>query len=111
MSPTNTQAQARAHHSLAAALLEPHISANNNSTSSLQHTLQSLRATSTARGEAHRALAMELQEHILVPFNGWKARHDDRVESAREDMLGRGGVVASWEKEVNKLMGVSQAAT
>jgi hypothetical protein len=50
---------------------------------------------------------MELQEHILVPFTGWKARHEDRVETARDDMLGKGGLIASWEKEVNKLMGVS----
>ncbi|CAK9784874.1 hypothetical protein CC85DRAFT_257483 [Cutaneotrichosporon oleaginosum] len=105
------EAQARAHHSLAAALLEPHVSPSTNSTSSLQHTLLSLRGASMGRGEAHRALAMELQEHILVPFNGWKARHEDRVETARDDMLGKGGLVASWEKEVNKLMSLRQAYT
>ncbi|BEI80589.1 hypothetical protein CcaverHIS002_0111180 [Cutaneotrichosporon cavernicola] len=104
-------AQARAHQSLAALLRESNISPGTNSTSSLQHTLMSLRNASAGRGEANRALAMELQEHILVPFNGWKARHEDRIETARDDMLGKGGLIASWEKEVNKLMGLRQAYT
>lgn len=103
------QSQARAHHNLSAALLEPSAASNRNSTSSLQHTLQSLRVASNGRGEATRALAVELEEHVLVPFNGWRQRHEDRIEAAREALLSRGGIVSDWEKEVNRLMGVSTA--
>lgn len=88
--------------------MEPPLGANRQSTSSLQHTLLTLRGGSSARGEAHRALARELEENILVPFNVWRSRHDERISSSRDDMLGKSGSVAEWEKSAHRLMGVSR---
>lgn len=44
---------------------------------------------------------------MLLPFNGWRSRHEGRIDDAKDDMLGRNGVVASWEKDVSKLSNVS----
>ncbi|KAL7424901.1 Rho-GTPase-activating protein 8 [Cryptotrichosporon argae] len=104
--------QAKAHYALSASLLDPPLGSNHQSTSSLQHTLLSLRGASSARGEAHRALAAELEQRVLGSFNPWKNRHEDRIEGAREDVLGKGGkggVVGSWEKEAQKLISLRQA--
>lgn len=50
---------------------------------------------------------MELEEHTIMPFNSWRSRHEDRIDAARDELLGRNGIVAAWEKEAHRLMGVS----
>ncbi|WVQ96215.1 hypothetical protein IAU59_003319 [Kwoniella sp. CBS 9459] len=101
--------QIRAHTTLAQALLSPPISPTSpESSSSLQHTLLSLKGASSARGEAHRALANELEQRVLSGFRAWKERHEVRIKEAKGDVLGKGGVVGLWEKEVQKLSGLKQ---
>lgn len=101
------QSQAKGHHALANILLEPPLSSTSNQTStSLQHTLLTLRGASSARGEAHKALANELQSRIWAGFVRWKDGHQERVSAAREDILSKSGVIAAWEKDVQKLNAV-----
>nr|XP_019043257.1 hypothetical protein I302_07831 [Kwoniella bestiolae CBS 10118]OCF22187.1 hypothetical protein I302_07831 [Kwoniella bestiolae CBS 10118] len=96
--------QIKSHLLLSQSLLSPPLpTVSPESSSSLQHTLLSLRGASSARGEAHRALAQELEQRVLSGFRGWKERHEVRVKEARGDMLGKGGVVGGWEKENGKL--------
>ena len=97
--------QVAAHFSLAEALLEPPVAtaSTSQSSSSLQHTLLSLRGASGARGEAHRALAIQLEQRVLIGFTQWKDRHGERVKGARDEVLGKGGAIQSWEKDVQKL--------
>ncbi|OCF37050.1 GTPase activating protein [Kwoniella heveanensis BCC8398] len=101
--------QIRAHTTLSQTLLNPPISPTSaESSSSLQHTLLSLKGASSARGEAHKALANELEQRVLSGFRAWKERHEVRIKEARGDVLGKGGVVGLWEKEVQKLSGLKQ---
>lgn len=102
----NRQAQAKGHHALSQSLLVPPTSPPD-STSSLQHTLIALKNASSARGEAHRALALELENRILVGFQQWVERHRERVTEGKKEVLGKSGVVGVWEKEVNRLNTVS----
>ncbi|KAK6908958.1 hypothetical protein I203_102965 [Kwoniella mangroviensis CBS 8507] len=96
--------QIKSHLILSQSLLNPPLpTVSPESSSSLQHTLLSLRGASSARGEAHRALAQELEQRVLSGFRNWKERHEVRVKEARTDMLGKGGVVGVWEKENGKL--------
>jgi hypothetical protein len=85
----------------------PLSSISSQSTSSLQHTLLSLRGASSARGDAHRALASELADRVLAGFRTWKERHEERINAAKDEFLSRSGVVGSWEKDVQKLNTVS----
>jgi len=85
----------------------PLSSISSQSTSSLQHTLLSLRGASSARGDAHRALASELADRVLAGFRTWKERHEERVHAAKDEFLSKSGVVGSWEKDVQKLNTVS----
>lgn len=102
------QSQVKAHQTLSTSLLNPPLSAiSSQSTSSLQHTLLSLRGASSARGDAHRALAAELADRVLAGFRTWKERHEERVHAARDEFLSKSGVVGSWEKDVQKLNSVS----
>lgn len=102
------QSQAKGHHALANTLLEPPLSSSPNQTStSLQHTLLTLRGASAARGDAHKTLANELQQRILAGFARWKDGHEERVKAAREEMLSKSGAVGAWEKEVQRLNSVS----
>ncbi|WVF68680.1 hypothetical protein IAT40_003452 [Kwoniella sp. CBS 6097] len=101
--------QIRAHTTLSQTLLNPPISPTSpESSSSLQHTLLSLKGASSARGEAHKALANELEQRVLSGFRAWKERHEVRIKEAKGDVLGKGGVVGLWEKEVQKLSGLKQ---
>lgn len=104
------QSQVKAHQTLANTLLSPPLSTTSaQSTSSLQHTLLSLRGASSARGEAHQALAGELADRVVAGFRTWKERHADRVHAARDEFLSKSGVIGSWEKDVAKLKTVSTA--
>ena len=104
----NAQSQVKGHHALANILLEPPLSSSSNQTSSsLQHTLLSLRGASSARGEAHKALAQELESRVLAGFSQWKERHEVRVRAAREELLSKSGVIGVWEKDVQRLNSVS----
>jgi hypothetical protein len=106
------QSQVQGHHALAATLLLPPLSAStSSSSSSLQHTLLTLRGASSARGEAHRALALELESRVLVGFKQWKERHGERIKGARDEVVGKGGAVQSWEKDAHKLSSVSRLAS
>ncbi|WVR08274.1 hypothetical protein IAU60_005321 [Kwoniella sp. DSM 27419] len=99
--------QITAHTTLAQSLLNPPLaSSSSDRSSSLQHTLLSLRGASSARGEAHKALALELEQRVLGGFRSWKERHEVRVKEARGDMLRKGGSVGLYEKEVQKLSGL-----
>ncbi|WVQ79532.1 hypothetical protein IAT38_001631 [Cryptococcus sp. DSM 104549] len=103
------ESQVRAHHTLASSLLNPPLSSTSpESSSSLQHTLLSLRGASSARGEAHRALALELEQRVLEGWKAWVERHAVRVKEAKSDMLGKSGVVNAWEKDVQKLGSLKQ---
>ncbi|GFZ50185.1 hypothetical protein JCM24511_07940 [Saitozyma sp. JCM 24511] len=104
------ESQVQGHHALAATLLLPPLSAStSSSSSSLQHTLLTLRGASSARGEAHRALALELESRVLVGFKQWKERHGERIKGARDEVVGKGGAVQSWEKDAHKLNSLKQA--
>jgi hypothetical protein len=70
--------------------------------------LLSLRGASSARGEAHRALATELEQRVLSGFRQWKDRHEERIRAAKEEILSKTGVVGVWEKDVQRLQAVSQ---
>nr|XP_019009105.1 GTPase activating protein [Kwoniella pini CBS 10737]OCF47886.1 GTPase activating protein [Kwoniella pini CBS 10737] len=101
--------QTTSHLILSQSLLNPPLpTVSPESSSSLQHTLLSLRGASSARGEAHRALAQELEQRVLAGFKNWKERHAVRVKEARTDMLGKGGVISFWEKENGKLANLHQ---
>ncbi|WRT69442.1 uncharacterized protein IL334_006428 [Kwoniella shivajii] len=103
------ESQIRSHNTLAQSLLNPPLPTTSpESSSSLQHTLLSLRGASSARGQAHRALAQELESRVLAGFRAWKERHQVRVKEAKNDMLGKGGVVSFWEKENGKLNNLHQ---
>nr|XP_018260514.1 GTPase activating protein [Kwoniella dejecticola CBS 10117]OBR82672.1 GTPase activating protein [Kwoniella dejecticola CBS 10117] len=103
------ESQIKSHLILSQSLLNPPLpTVSPESSSSLQHTLLSLRGASSARGEAHRALAQELEQRVLAGFKSWKERHEVRVKEARTDMLGKGGVVGFWEKENGKLANLHQ---
>ncbi|WVN86968.1 uncharacterized protein L203_102143 [Cryptococcus depauperatus CBS 7841] len=98
------ESQARAHHNLAIALLNPPSpSTSPESSSSLSHTLLSLRGASSARGEAHQKLAQELEERLLLGWKSWAERHEVRIKETRADILGKHGSVVIWEKDVHKL--------
>jgi hypothetical protein len=87
----------------------PSSSSSSQTSSSLQHTLLSLRGASSARGEAHNALAAELEQKVLAGFNQWKVRHEDRIRAAKDEYLTtKTGVVGVWEKDVQKLSGLRQ---
>jgi hypothetical protein len=102
------QSQVKAHTTLSTTLLNPPLSSiSSQSTSSLQHTLLSLRGASSARGDAHRALASELADRVLAGFRTWKERHEERINAAKDEFLSKSGVVGSWEKDVQKLNTVS----
>ncbi|WWD20080.1 hypothetical protein CI109_104554 [Kwoniella shandongensis] len=106
---TFIESQVRAHTTLSQTLLNPPLSTTSpESSSSLQHTLLSLRGASSARGEAHRALALELEQRVLTGFRAWAERHEVRVKEARGDLLSKSGVVGVWEKDVQKLNGLRQ---
>ncbi|KAK8849456.1 hypothetical protein IAR55_004789 [Kwoniella newhampshirensis] len=106
---TFIESQVRAHTTLSQSLLNPPLASTSpESSSSLQHTLLSLRGASSARGEAHRALALELEQRVLAGFKAWSERHEVRIKEARGDMLNKAGVVGSWEKDVHKLGGLRQ---
>lgn len=95
-----------AHEALASSLLASPSSSNIESSTSLQHTLLSLRNASSARGEAHQALAYDLARAILLGFTAWKERHAVRLKGAQEEMLSKEGVIRSYEKDVLKLVTV-----
>lgn len=110
--PADEQSQVKGHHALANILLEPPLSSSSNQTSSsLQHTLLSLRGASSARGEAHKSLAQELESRVLAGFSQWKERHEVRVRAARDELLSKSGVVGVWEKDVQRLNSVGHRAT
>jgi hypothetical protein len=50
---------------------------------------------------------LELESRVLVGFKQWKERHGERIKGERNDMLAKGGVVGTWEKDVQKLSSVS----
>ncbi|ORY34969.1 hypothetical protein BCR39DRAFT_515848 [Naematelia encephala] len=103
------ESQIKGHHGLASSLLNPPLPTNpESSSSSLQHTLLSLRGASSARGEAHRALALELEQRVLAGFLNWKARHAERIKGVKDEMLSKTGVVAVWEKDVQRLSTLRQ---
>lgn len=100
----------RAHHALAEQLSfssSPVSDGDSTTTSSLQHTLLSLRSASAARAGAHNALATELANSVWMAFSQWKDRHKERIKGSRDDLLGKEGVITAWEKEVKKLVSVS----
>jgi hypothetical protein len=45
----------------------------------------------------------------LIGFSQWKDRHAERVAGAKKDVLGKSGVIASWEKEAKNLASLKQA--
>ena len=48
-----------------------------------------------------------MESKVLLGFQDWKVRHEERVKRAEEDMLNRGGVIGSWEKDVQRLATVN----
>jgi hypothetical protein len=42
-----------------------------------------------------------------VGFKQWKERHGERIKGARDEVVGKGGAVQSWEKDAHKLNSVS----
>ncbi|WVQ75205.1 hypothetical protein IAR50_004816 [Cryptococcus sp. DSM 104548] len=104
------ESQVRAHHTLANGLLHPPPSTSSSDTvTSLSHSLLSLKGASVGRGEAHLALAQELEERVLLAWKGWVERHGVRIKEAKGDMLGKSGIIAAWEKDVNKLEALKKA--
>lgn len=96
-----------AHQQLAASLLTPpDPSTSSSQSTSLQIALLNLRGVSATRGEAHRALAQDLETQVLLGYQQWKLRHGERVKGARDEMLGKNGAVFVWEKEVGRLNSV-----
>jgi len=104
---TGNQTEMRAHHVLSETLSSPPSTPSDETTSSLQHTLLSLRQTSRARAESHRALANDLANSVWLAFSQWKDRHKDRIKGSKEELMGKEGVVTAWEKEVKRLAVVS----
>ncbi|ODO00626.1 GTPase activating protein [Cryptococcus wingfieldii CBS 7118] len=104
------ESQVRAHQSLANGLLHPPPSVSSpDSVTSLSHSLLSLKGASVGRGEAHLGLAQELEERVLLAWKGWVERHGVRIKEAKGDMLGKGGIIAAWEKDVQKLETLKKA--
>ncbi|ODO07026.1 hypothetical protein I350_04393 [Cryptococcus amylolentus CBS 6273] len=104
------ESQVRAHQSLANGLLHPPPSVSSpDSVTSLSHSLLSLKGASVGRGEAHLGLAQELEERVLLAWKGWVERHSVRIKEAKGDMLGKGGIIAAWEKDVQKLETLKKA--
>ncbi|XAO25445.1 hypothetical protein I312_104268 [Cryptococcus bacillisporus CA1280] len=104
------ESQARGHRSLASTLLNPPLpSTSTESSSSLSHTLLSLRGASSARGEAHLTLAQELEERVLLAWKAWMDRHGIRIKEAKAEMLGKSGVIGVWEKDAHKLEQLKKA--
>lgn len=56
-------------------------------------------------------MALELESRVLIGFAQWKDRHAERVSGAKKDVLGKGGVIALWEKEAKNLASLRQAYT
>ncbi|KAG9037564.1 hypothetical protein FRB95_005146 [Tulasnella sp. JGI-2019a] len=54
---------------------------------SLYMAFRGLQHESVAIGEAHRAIARDLQETVAEPFEGWAYQHAKRIEANKQDIL------------------------
>jgi hypothetical protein len=54
---------------------------------SLLNTFHGLQRESIAQGEAHKALAKDLEELVVEPFKDWADKHARRVEDAKHGLL------------------------
>jgi hypothetical protein len=54
---------------------------------SLMMAFLGLKAESKAQGEAHKAIALELEELVVDPFAGWAEEHAGRITDAKRTML------------------------
>ncbi|KAG8861445.1 hypothetical protein FRB96_002894 [Tulasnella sp. 330] len=65
---------------------------------SLYMAFRGLQHESVAIGEAHRAIAKDLQDTVAEPFEGWAYQHAMRIEANKKDMLE--GWVSGYETEI-----------
>lgn len=71
---------------------------------SLLNTFRGLQRESIAQGEAHKALAKDLEGLVVEPFNDWADKHAGRVEAVKRGILdGRLRVYEQTLVEVAKL--------
>lgn len=54
---------------------------------SLLNTFRGLQGESIAQGEAHKALAKDLEELVAEPFKDWADKHAGRVEDVKRELL------------------------
>lgn len=54
---------------------------------SLLNTFRGLQRESIAQGEAHKALAKDLEGLVVDPFNDWAHKHAGRVEGVKHGIL------------------------
>lgn len=73
---------------------------------SLLNTFRGLQRESLAQGEAHKALARDLEELVIDPFSDWAYKHAGRVEGVKRAILdGRLTVYEQTLLDVAKLQG------
>lgn len=71
---------------------------------SLLNTFRGLQRESIAQGEAHKALAKDLEELVVEPFKDWADKHTGRVEDVKRGLLdGRLRMYEQTLVEVSKL--------